>query len=214
MMMNPNHYAGYGPPHQMRHSMGRTMDPMMGPGGYGMRPNMRYPAMGGYGRIPINHAMGGFHPGMPQMGPRMGQMPMGGSRFPPNDPRLRPGMNQNFSFSEQLRQQAAMYTTHRPDISFGPGGPGGPQRFPGQQANMMPGAVGAGGDPSNPTANAGGPGNFGPGGAPGQPGATPGSGGPPHQNGDFMGQYPSSYSPSAQINQQGAQNGPGKTKYI
>ena len=162
--------------------------------------------MGGYGRIPINHPMGGFHPSMPQMGPRMGQMPMGASRFPPNDPRLRPGMSQNFSFSEQLRQQAAMYTTHRPDMSFGPGGP---QRFPTQQGNMMPGG---GGDPSNPTPNGptGGP-NFGPGGAAGQPGGSTGQpGGPPQQNGDFMGQYPSSYSPSAQINQQGAQNGPGK----
>lgn len=190
--MNPSPYArGYGPPHPMPHPMNRSMGMM--PTGYPMRPTMRYPGMGDFGRgMPIGHpgmGAGGYHPSMgPSMGPRMGPMTIRGPGFPPNDPRLRPGMNQNFSFSEQLRQQAAMYTTHRPDMSFGPQGPGGPQRFPAQPtSNMMS---------SDNTTN-GPSGNFGH-----QP--------PPQQNGEFMAQYPSSYSPSAQINQQSAQNGPGK----
>ena len=175
MMMNRN--SGYG-----------GMRPGSGPGG------MRYPGMPSQYDHPAmrsHPAMPGYHPSM-GMGPR--GHPMMPSRFPPNDPRIRPG---GMYFSEQLRQQAAPYIS-RPEMSPFSGQPGFQGQPAGQPNPMM-------GGQTEPTQNGPTPGqpNFNqPSGQTGQPGPPQSQPpGPQQPNGDFLADYDNSFT----IN---AQNGP------
>lgn len=165
------------------------MRPGAGPGGMrypGMPSQYDHPAMRGHPAMP------GYHPGM-GMGPR--GHPMMPSRFPPNDPRIRPG---GMYFSEQLRQQAAPYIS-RPEMSPFGGQPGF-QGQPGGQPNPMMGGS------NEPTQN-------GPSGQPNfnqhgqnQP-PTNQPPGPQQPNGDFLADYDNTFTISAQ---NGPPSGQGK----